>query len=205
MAYEVNDPIMLGINLRGIEDFMEKDWLKHPRLCPDFNATFRLPLNNIKKDEMIETLLSTGKGGGKDKKGRPEDLPHEYGNSFTSPLLRILSDDKVVKEEQTKHTGAATPPLLSSVAVRHFNGYENQAVMMELTGTQSWCSMQKEKGSANVGKANIFVSWALSCEVAVLTRELSKVKQISVLCLFSNINPGDLDRCAQRVCCEGKP
>ena len=54
------------------------------------------------------------------------------------------------------------------------NGYDNQAVMKLVAGELSWCSQLLERGDPNVGQATVFVSWALTSELAGLVSTLER-------------------------------
>ena len=54
------------------------------------------------------------------------------------------------------------------------NGYDNQAVMKLVAGELSWCSQLLERGDPNVGRATVFVSWALTSELVGLVSTLER-------------------------------
>ena len=90
--------------------------------------------------------------------------------------LRILKDDSVMGAEWRAaiETPATTPTKLSEIALRHFNGYEQQQVMQVVTGDESYNSMLAINGSPHVGRANVFVSWALGSELNNLITALER-------------------------------
>ena len=90
--------------------------------------------------------------------GCPEWLPH--------PVAAVLKDDDLFRAEWERMAKTGEPPmLLSEFVAQNMNGYAEQIPMRHFTsGPESMLRKLSNDSSTRhtVGKANVFVSWALN-------------------------------------------
>ena len=88
----------LGINLKGIRDFMDTNWGKVANAGPTKDAAF--PADEAQRAALLKALADAG-----------------ITNEFESPVLRVLSDDVIMGTEWGK-LADSEPPSLREVVKR---------------------------------------------------------------------------------------
>ena len=168
----------LGITLAGIRAFAAQHW--RGELCePECVRGALFPASADERARLIGTLRGAGRT-----------------NTWAGdcPVLRVLEDDSAKWQEATEDgkvyyyhedthettwskplsVGRAGEPLGDAVR-RAMNGYANQAaVARACVEGCSWVEVLEARGDTAVGKANVFVSWALGLHVGALIDALSR-------------------------------
>ena len=159
----IRESLLLGITLQGLEEFIAGHW---DSVCnPDIIHNVKFPQNADELDQLICALTDSG---------HTNEWPGDC------PVLRVLesaadelkapsrSFEGAPDESKSVTTPRGDSPAeqstedLCNVVRRAMNGYNNQtAVKRACTEGCSWCDMQVQSGSHHVGKATVFVSWAL--------------------------------------------
>jgi tetratricopeptide (TPR) repeat protein len=148
--------LQLGITLAGVRKFAAQHW--RGELCePECARGARFPASGAERAQLIEVLCGAGRT-----------------NTWAGdcPVLRVLEADGW--RDAASGDGGELP-LLADVVRREMNGYANQAAIMHACPEgRSWCEVLEARGDKAVGKATVFVSWALGQRVEALADALQR-------------------------------
>jgi hypothetical protein len=152
-AASVRPSLLLGITLAGAREFAVQHW--DGELCdPPCVLGERFPADEAARVALVERLHTAGR-------------TNEWAGDC--PVLRVLEADS------WRDAASDDEGLLADAVRRDMNGYANQAAILHACpGGRSWCEVLQARGSAHVGMANVFVSWALGQRVEALLGALQR-------------------------------
>ena len=146
--------LQLGVTLEGVRAFAALHWDDALRDPPCVRGE-RVPADEAARTRLVARLRQAG---------------HTNTWEGDCPVLRVLE-----KQSGAARGGGAEP--LADLVRREtaMNGYMNQlAIYRVCPEGRSWCEVLEAQRSAHVGKANVFVSWALSQGIDALADALER-------------------------------
>jgi tetratricopeptide (TPR) repeat protein len=161
-AAEIRPSLLLGITLQGAKEFAAEHWND---VCdPQPVRDMPWPSDEDGRREMARVLRDAGHTN-----TWPGDCPvlrvlSGKGEPETKPTAgwRKQAAGQSHKTNFRKNTRAEAVQDIGEVVRTQMNGYNNQAAIVRACPEgHSWCEELQRRGSPHVGRATVFVSWAL--------------------------------------------